>query len=74
VIVEAEEPLGVVAGGLVVSLAIRRHGQFAHLLGGPLGRCLGQRGVSVGLGHLDQRFDLVERKLALGEGLGDLRE
>ena len=71
-IVEAEEAPGVEAGGSLVGLVPSGDGQLPHLLGRPAGRLLGQRGVRLGPGHLDEGLHLVEGELALRERIGDL--
>ena len=48
--------------------------QLADLLGRPAGCLFGQGGVGLGLGHLDEGLDLVERQLSLGQRVRNLRE
>ena len=73
-VVEAEEAPGVEAGRPLVGLVPCGQRELADLLGGPVRRLFGQLGVRLGLGHLDEGLDLVERELSLGERIGDLGE
>ena len=73
-VVETQEAPGELAGRLDVGLVPRRDGELAHLLGRPAGCLFGQGGVGLGLGHLDEGLDLVERQLSLGQRVRNLRE